>query len=482
MPKKSPHPHVAWRDGRPRFQPGPELRELGHVGTDLRWPDPAPASWKPVELRQGDRNAGRWFSRGEAVDWSEAFTKALDRKPKKPARVKKPAAPAPAQPARKSVPSRADPAYTVAQLFEDWWRSAKFQLPDDPAELQRQRSAGNVLSPATIADYKQKARVIEQEDPELWAAPAAALMTPIVYGLYDDLRAKRGIATARGAIAALSAALGWGRRRGKFDFAMNQGANPAHDLEMATPPARVRFGTRTEILTLVAAADAIGMPQVGDGTLLGVWTGQRQGDRIALQDRGLMKGRRIFRQSKTNVIVAVKEPPQLKARLTAAAERRRAAKAEALLAAATPEERRKVEERFARVILNEHIDERFERCLWNSYEGKTYSRAFAEVRAAAIAGVVDQAASEKAGRTVWKVEPCPSLEDFFDRDLRDTAVTWMALAGATIPEIISVTGHTAQSATRILRHYLAMHPEMADSAIGKMVAWYDEGGETEIGF
>jgi hypothetical protein len=57
----------------------------------------------------------------------------------------------------------------------------------------------------------------------------------------------------------------------------------------------------------------------------------------------------------------------------------------------------------------------------------------------------------------------------------------MALAGATIPEIISVTGHTAESATRILRHYLARHPEMADSAIGKMVAWYEGGGETEFG-
>jgi hypothetical protein len=81
----------------------------------------------------------------------------------------------------------------------------------------------------------------------------------------------------------------------------------------------------------------------------------------------------------------------------------------------------------------------------------------------------------------WKVEPCPSLADFWDLDLRDTAVTWMALAGATVPEIIAVTGHTLESATRILKHYLARHPEMADSAMRKMVEWYDGGGETEIG-
>lgn len=39
-----------------------------------------------------------------------------------------------------------------------------------------------------------------------------------------------------------------------------------------------------------------------------------------------------------------------------------------------------------------------------------------------------------------------------------------------------------QSATRILRHYLARHPEMADNAIGTMLDWYQAGGKTDIGF
>ena len=86
-----------------------------------------------------------------------------------------------------------------------------------------------------------------------------------------------------------------------------------------------------------------------------------------------------------------------------------------------------------------------------------------------------------AGSDELGLEACPTVADLRDQDLRDTAVTWMALAGATIPEIIAVTGHTAESATRILKHYLARHPEMADSAIGKMMAWYDGGGETEFG-
>ncbi|MDZ7822614.1 MAG: hypothetical protein U5K75_00245 [Ahrensia sp.] len=74
-----------------------------------------------------------------------------------------------------------------------------------------------------------------------------------------------------------------------------------------------------------------------------------------------------------------------------------------------------------------------------------------------------------------------SLANFLDLDLRDTSVTWMALAGCEIPEIVSVTGHTLESATQILKHYLARHPEMADSAITKMIKWYEADGETEIG-
>lgn len=51
----------------------------------------------------------------------------------------------------------------------------------------------------------------------------------------------------------------------------------------------------------------------------------------------------------------------------------------------------------------------------------------------------------------------------------------MALAGATLPEIVAVTGHSLASAHAILKHYLARHPELADAAIGKMTAWYEKG-------
>ncbi|TPN57145.1 hypothetical protein [Mesorhizobium sp. B1-1-7] len=462
MPKSIKH--VSWRDGRPRFQPGPELRAAGFKGTDMRWPDGDPIGWKPVALKPGAKNTGRWFSRGEAVDWSDAFCKDIDK-------AKTPAAAPIATGPRTAKPK----FYTVGQLFEDWFRTGlKFQLPQDEAERQRQIAARIIYAPKTIRDYRQKARVLEEHDPSLYASPVDALSQPVMLGVYEGLVGARGLSTARGAIATLSIALSWGKRRGKTTFRENQGVNPAQDLAMSTPPPRIRFGTRTEIETLVRVGDHMGLPVVGDMTLLGLWSGQRQGDRLKLEDRGLHKGRRLFRQAKTGAIVSVLEAPELERRLTASLERRRAAKAEALLKA-DPEERAAIERRFKRVILNEHFDKRYGKCLWQPFQGQHYSHLFARVRDIAVAGI------RAENGTDWLIKPCPSLADFQEPDLRDTAVTWLALAGCTIPEICAITGHSLNSATRVLKHYLAIHPEMADAAIRKMVAWYDAGGETEFG-
>ncbi|MDR3372869.1 MAG: hypothetical protein P4L98_03985 [Ancalomicrobiaceae bacterium] len=57
--------------------------------------------------------------------------------------------------------------------------------------------------------------------------------------------------------------------------------------------------------------------------------------------------------------------------------------------------------------------------------------------------------------------------------MRDTSVTWLARAGCTVPEICAVTGHSLQSATQVLKHYLATHAEMADNAIKKALVWIE---------
>ena len=65
----------------------------------------------------------------------------------------------------------------------------------------------------------------------------------------------------------------------------------------------------------------------------------------------------------------------------------------------------------------------------------------------------------------------PSLADFRDHDLRDTAVTSLARADATVPEIAAITGHSIKTVHSILKHYLALDTHLSDSAIAKLEAY-----------
>lgn len=59
--------------------------------------------------------------------------------------------------------------------------------------------------------------------------------------------------------------------------------------------------------------------------------------------------------------------------------------------------------------------------------------------------------------------------DLHFHDLRGTAVTRLAVAGCSIPEIASITGHTPDEASKILdAHYLGRDKRLADSAIEKL--------------
>ncbi len=61
--------------------------------------------------------------------------------------------------------------------------------------------------------------------------------------------------------------------------------------------------------------------------------------------------------------------------------------------------------------------------------------------------------------------------DLTFHDLRGTAITRMALAGCTVPEIAAVTGHSLKDVEAILdMHYLGGRAELAASAMKKMVA------------
>jgi hypothetical protein len=62
-----------------------------------------------------------------------------------------------------------------------------------------------------------------------------------------------------------------------------------------------------------------------------------------------------------------------------------------------------------------------------------------------------------------------SLEDkkkqLHFQDLQGTAVTLLAAADATIPQIASITGHSLQSVTRILERYLPLTSALSKAAM-----------------
>lgn len=70
----------------------------------------------------------------------------------------------------------------------------------------------------------------------------------------------------------------------------------------------------------------------------------------------------------------------------------------------------------------------------------------------------------------WKAafDAAQIKDDLHFHDLRGTAVTRLAEAGCTIPQIAAITGHKPQSAQRILESYLAMTPDLARAGIAKL--------------
>jgi integrase len=146
--------------------------------------------------------------------------------------------------------------------------------------------------------------------------------------------------------------------------------------------------------------------------LLALWTGQRQGDLLRLPWSSY-DGKHIrLRQSKTGAPVQVSVGAPLKAALDAAP-------------------------KHSPIILTNSVAQP-----WSSPGFRNAWRR--ACKAAGITGVTFH-------------------------DLRGTAVTRMAQAGAQVAEIATITGHSLRDVHAILdRHYLARDPSLGDSAIRKL--------------
>lgn len=261
------------------------------------------------------------------------------------------------------------------------------------------------LRDRTRADYLGKIKLIEAEFGD---TPLAAMTDKRTRGEFKDWRDKLAKASVRQADYAwtvLARILSWGLDRGKVD------ANPCER------GGRLYKADRNDHVwtdEMEAAFLAKAPKRLHLALLLALWTGQRQGDLIALP-WSAYDGQRIrLRQSKTGKRLSIKVGAPLKAALDAAP-------------------------RLSPIILV-NADKR----PWTPDGFRVSWR-----KGCARAGV----------------------EGVTFHDLRGSAVTRLALAGSTEAEIVTFTGLSHRDVHEILdSHYLSRDDALGDSAVEKLEA------------
>ncbi|MBN8995916.1 MAG: hypothetical protein J0H94_11885 [Rhizobiales bacterium] len=430
--KRNPFPYVKLRprgDGtyRPRFEPGPLQRAAGFTAQDLKNAD---GTWFTLDqvatfatAKREEIRSGQAKGAGELAPAPKSVAKLLD------------AYLASADFKRLAPKTQADYEWKATAIR---WKQIAEPGPEVTEGLSRRQAEFAKRA------WRNDARKVRQPEP-IAIAPASSLTPAIVKTFFEYLERERGLSMALGTIMVLSAAFSWARLAEGWEIKVN----PCHDLDLPRPEPRVVTWTFDEVRAAIAAADQLGMPSIGDAILIGLFSGQRQGDILALVDKAGTNRTLAERvadgepmrlvQSKTKARVAVFAAPDLIARL-AAAEARRKARAEESGVTLVGD---------VAVVQNEKTGA--------AWTGDKFRRRFAEVRALAAKQV-------------------PSIAGRNFQDLRDTAVTWLARAECTLAEICSITGHSLQSATTIFKHYLELGEPFAREAIRKQVEWMEREG------
>jgi integrase len=266
------------------------------------------------------------------------------------------------------------------------------------------------LRERTRADYIKQIAKIEHRFGD---APNKALADPRTRGVFLDWRDELALQSKRQADytwQVLARVLAWAKDRGKITV------NPCER------GGRVYHGTRADFVWSVEDEAAFlehAPAQLHLPLLLGLWTGQRQGDLLRLPWSGYDGSTIRLRQSKTGVRVEIPVGAPLKAALDAAPRR-------------------------SPIILT-------------SKSGKPWT--------------------ESGFRASWRIGcDAAAITELTFNDLRGTAVTRLALVGCSEPEIATITGHSLSNVRSILdKHYLHRDIELARSAITKLEMGYAKG-------
>jgi integrase len=264
-----------------------------------------------------------------------------------------------------------------------------------------------------VGTFEYGWRIVVQWSEALGHIPVKRITPAHCVHFYENLceadeDGHRSYARAKNVIASLRRVLSYARLCGEI------AVNPAVKLELESPALRLRRWEPHEIARFVAAARKAGRPSMALAVELNAVIGQRRGDTVALQWSQYQNGRFRIVQGKTDARVQVPVTPELAKKLAAAPRHKS-----------------------GHIIYDEKQDK--------PYSVRHFSRVFRKI-------------ADDAG-----------LYDLWYHDLRRTAVCALARAGATVAEIVAVTGHALDNATKVLKHYLFPDSALAEAAIAKLI-------------
>lgn len=191
-------------------------------------------------------------------------------------------------------------------------------------------------------------------------------------------------------------------------------ANPMEDLRIERAPARQVYWLEEEVAAAIAKAKEMGRPSIGLAIRLAFDTGQREGDVLKMRWSQLVGGEIVLTQGKTAASVRVPCLPEL---LEALGE---------------------TEKTSTHMVVSEETRQ--------PYKQFNFIHLAADVIKAA------------------------GLKGKWFGDLRRSAVVRLAMAGCTIPEIASITGHSYARCEQILEVYLPRSTGLARNAIQRVLA------------
>lgn len=270
---------------------------------------------------------------------------------------------------------------------------------------------------STQREYKRMLLEIEKRFGKL---PVRALESPRVRGVFTDYQEEIGRDRPREAdnrLSVLSAVLTYAAGKGRIKENPLEGFERIYDADRSE-----MIWTAGDVATFMHSAPL----ELQQAMILAIHTGQRYGDLIRLRWSDYTGEQVSLKQSKTKARVTIYASTALRRMLDG------------------------MERRGAYILTRENgrpwFTEKDDKAM-----GKDWS-----------AHMIASGLRPANYSELTKIEKRAYLRF---NDLRGTAVTLLAEARNGIPQICAITGHTLQSATRILEKYLAMTPALSKAAI-----------------